>query len=332
MRPIKFMGTLVGFFLCCTAAYAETSNPALMRSGHVLSNTHTLEAWTLLDVFDKSFDVINYAKKLGNSAKPSRMSQASIGVNIPMSEQWAIRSSLAYGKQTVVRQLAPKSVQSTFHTETLLLQWHHDGFPLVIEGGYRQQTYPPSGFNAYQTGNVTVTAAAGKDLLTATSKAKSWLVSATYPIHFSDDFSGYLGVEYQRSSIQSSYTSYDPFVQSRIGGQAPQKTPWNEAQYTVLLSMDYKLSQNIGLGLDLKQINIKRSHYIPRQGFRDYNSTQIADLWLFYHINKATSIVFRGHANTHYLLGESPAAYNRRINHKFKYPFGYLTAGLAWAF
>jgi len=306
----------------------EHTTPSMMRSGHIMPHTSTFEAWGMMDVFDQSFDIINYANKLGNSAKPSRMTRFNIGTNFHINDQWAIRTQLSQGQQTIVRQQQPKSVRSTFHTEQALLQWHADLIPLVIEGGYIQNTYPKSGFSSFQTGNVTVTAAPGKQILVASSKASTWLIGASIPLQISEHARIHAGLGYQTSKVQSQYTSYDPFIQSRIGAQAPQKTPWREKQSNLFISLDYEWTNSIAIGLDIQQVHIQRSQYIPRQGFRDYNQTQIMDLWLSYNINNDLSLIFRGHANTHYILGENPAAYNRRINHKFKYPFGFLSMGV----
>jgi len=302
--------------------------PSMMRSGHIMPHTSTFEAWGSMDVFDQSFDVINYTKKLGNSAKPSRMNRFNLGGNVHINDQWVIRAQLSQGQQTIVRQQQPKSIRSTFHTEQALLQWHANRFPLVIEGGYIQNTYPASGFSSFQTGNVTITAAPGKQILVASSKASTWLIGASMPLQISEHARIHAGFEYQTSKVQSHYTSYDPFIQSRIGAQAPQTTPWREKQSNLFISFDYQWANSAAIGLDVKQVHIQRSQYIPRKGFQDYNQTQIIDLWLSYDINSDLSLIFRGHANTHYILGENPAAYNRRINHKFKYPFGFLSIGL----
>jgi len=321
------MIVLVGLMLASTA---QAATPAVMRANHELPAQTKAEVWVQLDMFKQSFDVINYSKRLGNTAKPSDMTMGKIGANIHLSSQWALRTEWMRGSQTIVRSTAPTSVTAQFESATGLLQWHTESWPLILEAGYRKERFLPSGFTHYQQGQVTLTAAPGKQLITSSSQASTWLWRAAVPMKISDRLHLQVGVEYQRSTVQASYTSYDPFIVSLIAGQIPQSTPWHEEQRNLLMSLDANATDNLALGIDMAWVHIKRKGYQPRQGFRDYTSTQMLDVWGSYDITHTLTLMMRGHANTHYLLGEMPSAYNSRINHKFKYPFGYLSLGLVW--
>jgi len=338
MSALKMNGNIIKASIACSLLLfcsavgnaAETAAPSLLRMGHVLPDSGVFEAWAQLDVFDKSLDVINYANKLGNRAKPTSLIMGKIGGNLHLSRGLILRSELMYGSQTIVRTQEPKITNSKMHSETAMLQWHSSSFPFIIEAGYERHTFPPIGFSVYQSGATTVTAAPGQDLLVASSKDSAWTLAVTYPMEISDDFSVKFGIESKLGKVEAHYTSYDPTVLSFIGASAPQSTPWDELQYNASLSLNYKASKNIKLALDFKQVNINRSGYIPRAGFKDYTSTQILDVWGFYDVSKNVTLMVRGHLNTHYLLGEIPSAYNRRVNDKFKHPFGYLSVGLAY--
>jgi len=311
---------------------AEAASPALMRPAHGLGVDVNAEIWAQMDAFKQSFDVINYSKKLGNSAKPSNMSMSKIGGNVRLASHWVLRTEWMRGSQTIVRSLAPTSLTSNVESAVGLLQWHADALPLILEMGYKKEKFLPSGFTQYQKGQTILTAAPGKQLIVSSSQASTWLWRAVSPMEFYDIFHFQLGIEYQRSTVQTAYTSYDPAIVSLIAGQVPQSTPWQEQQFNLLLSLDVDATDNFALGVDMVWVSIKRKNYQPRKGFRDYTSTQILDVWASYNVMKPLVLFVRGHANTHYLLGEMPSAYNSRINNKFKYPFGYLTAGLAWTF
>jgi len=309
-----------------------SASPALMRPVHALSPDSRAEIWAQMDVFKQSFDVINYAKKLGNSAKPSSMTMYKLGGNVRLDSQWMLRTEWMRGSQTIVRSTEPTSVTSQMESAVGLIQWQAESLPIIFELGYKKEKFLPSGFTRYQKGNVMITAAPGKQLITSSSQASTWLGRVAMPITFSNNLHFQWGLEYQRSSVQTSYTSYDPLITSFIAGQVPQSTPWHEEQRNIFLSLDMDATEHIALGFDATFVKIKRKNYQPRQGFRDYTSTQILDLWGSYDVTRNITIVVRGHGNTHYLLGEMPSAYNSRINHKFKYPFGYLSAGLIWNF
>jgi len=338
MSVLNMKGNIIKASIACSLLLfcsavgnaAETAAPSLLRTGHVLSDSTVGEAWTQVDVFDKSLDIINYASKLGNRAKPTNLMMGKIGGNLHLSRGWILRTELMYGSQTIERTLEPKITNSKMHSETALLQWYSPKLPLVIEAGYERHTFPPIGFSVYQSGTTTVTAAPGQDLLVASSKDSAWVLAVTYPMNISDKLSVKLGVESKLGKVEAHYTSYDATVLSFIGASAPQSTPWDELQYNASLSLNYKASKNVKLALDFKQVNINRRGYIPRAGFKDYTSTQILDVWGFYDVSKNVTFMMRGHINTHYLLGEIPSAYNRRVNDKFKHPFGYLSVGLAY--
>jgi len=321
---------LIAVLMLVTNVHVGVASPTLMRPAHVWNSASKAEVWAQMDVFKQSFDVINYAKKLGDSAKPSKMVMNKIGGNIYLDSQWLLRTEWMYGSQTIVRATKPTSMTSNLESAIGLIQWHAVSLPLIVEAGYKKEKFLPSGFKQYQKGSSLITAAPGKQLITSSSQASTWLGRVSAPIDISDIFHLQLGMEYQRSTVQTSYTSYDPMIVSLISGQIPQITPWHEEQRNLLFSLDVDATENLALGMDLAWVNIKRSSYQPRKGFRDYTSTQIVDVWASYDVTHAVTFFMRGHGNTHYLLGEMPSAYNSRINHKFKYPFGYLSAGLMW--
>lgn len=311
-------------------AIEASATQSLMRPGHVMPATRNLEVWAQADIFDKSFDITNYAQKLGTSAKPDSFYMGKLGINYRINPEWTIRSEVMYGSQTIVRTLEPKKFSPNFHSQKLLVQWNPDDYPFVVEGGIINYGVLTEGFSIYEQANLTVTAAPGKDLVSSAAKSISIMTGISFPLIDDYDLSLRLGGELYATKVQARYAASDPFVQSILAPQAPQNNPWHEYQGLLFVTLDYKLLPSLSVGMDLKHLKIQRDKYIPRAGFRDYNSAQILDAWLFWRMSDKLGLSMRGHANTNYLLGEAPAFYNRRINHKFKHPFGYITAALVF--
>ena len=326
---------LLSFMATCpfiSLATEGSAIPALLRAAHISPNPDKMELWAQLDLFDQSLDVVNYSKKLGAAAKPSQMVMGKLGGNLYLDPQWLLRSELMYGSQTIVRPLEPRRTDANLHAETVLLQWHDKHIPLVLEVGYVRHAFLPSGFSKYQTANSTIVAAPGKQLITSSAKDSGWILNIAAPMRVTDSLQTQIGMEMQRSTVQATYTSYDPAIlaSATFANRAPQTTPWHESQLNLALSLDYTLFSGTSVGMDFKHVQIQRSSYIPRKGFQDYTSTQMLDVWLFQEMSPDFSLIFCGHANRHYLLGEIPAAYNSGINDKFKHPFGYLSVGITY--
>jgi len=309
---------------------AEPST-SLMRAGHTA--TDATDVWLQGDVFDQALDFTGYGNRLGAQAKPSSFYTGRLGANYPILDDWVLRTELAYGQQNVKRTLAPTNTKTNFHNETVLIQWQPHATDWSIEFGIERQRLLPTSFATYQTNNATVTAAPGRVLASSSSKAKGWRLGVNYRAIKNDDLSLTLGLKVKRFDMQSSYTIFDPALVGFIGAnRVPQSTPWKENHTQLLARLDYRLSSNWSTGLDVSHINIQRNGYISQTGGLDYSSTQTLDIWGFYQMSDNITLLLRAHANTHYVLGESPAFYNRSVSHKFNYPFGYLSAGLNVSF
>ena len=112
----------------------------------------------------------------------------------------------------------------------------------------------------------------------------------------------------------------------------PQETPWKERFFKYSLNSTYGLTENLALSARLSFIKVSRSNYQANPLKDDYTDNQVLDLGFFYRPVENLLIYSRLSLTTHYLLGITPIAYNRKSNHLFDHPYGQLYIGTLISF
>lgn len=293
-------------------------------------STDCMNLWVSYSFYNQSFNVVE-AENNSRTSQLNAWNALRVGLNYPLDHGFKLRGYFETGGQQGTRVIEPKQVSTDFWGTDLRLQWSK---PLLtnnrvaIEAGYRLHKLPITSYNKLQQGNISATAAPGKSLVDVSAKDDAWFISGVFRSDITDDFSVHGGLEYRDIEVQASTTSQDPLIQSLLEiQQVPQATPWQEKHVIISLGMDWQVLDRVGIGIDYKKYNIQRFNYQIRDKFIDYNESTQIDFYLKYHAE--TSGIFFIHSRyiSNYLLGDTPALYNRRNNHTFKKPFAFVTVG-----
>lgn len=289
-----------------------------------------MNIWASYSFYNQGFNIVE-AENNSTSSQLTAWDAFRAGINYPLSQGFKLRWYAELGGQRGTRVKEPKQVSTDFWGTDLRLQWLR---PLVIdhsiafELGYRLHKLPTTSYDKLQQGNISATAAPGKFLMDVSAKDKAWFISGVFHSQITDNFSVHGGVEFRDIEVQASTTSQDPLIQSLLEiQQVPQSTPWQEEHVITSFGIDWQVFDKVGVAIDYKKYDIQRLNYQIRNNFIDYNESTQFDVYLTYHA-KVTEIFFL-HTRyvSNYLLGDIPALYNRRNNHTFKNPFGFITVG-----
>lgn len=292
------------------------------------------EFWLAYDYFDQSMDYLNYASKTGTSTKLTQWTGLRGGLNINFDDNVRFRLQAEQGSQTLIRPVEPKSLNPKYWGADLRLQWNQrfsKSARWALETGYRMHKAPAYSASKFQVGNTLITAAPGKDLFSSSSNDSAWLVGAIGTLDINDSFTLHGNLEYRSVKVQAITTSYDPMVLATLRKQQiPQSSPWKEQHIILGAGMDWRLFSSFSINMDLRHYSISRQNYKPRTNFSDYNQNTVFDGYLNYNLTRQFSLYTHGQAATHFVLGDLPLLYNRRNNHTFKNPFGFVSIGLIY--
>ncbi|MDQ7058212.1 MAG: hypothetical protein Q9N62_07135 [Ghiorsea sp.] len=286
--------------------------------------------WLSYSFYNQGFNIVE-AENNSTTSQLTSWTALRGGINYPLAYGLKLRGYIESGNQQGTRVIEPKYVTTDFLGTDLRLQWSTSwlkGQRIGIEAGYRAHKVPNTSYDKLQQGNILATAAPGKSLMDVSAKDSAWFVSGVFHSNITDNFSVHGGVEIRDIEVQATTTSQDSLIQSLLEiQQVPQATPWQEKHVIMNLGFDWRVFDIVELGVDYKQYNIQRMHYQIRDNFIDYNESTQLDFYLGYQIQASTIFFVHARYISNYLLGDTPALYNRRNNHTFKNPFGFVTVG-----
>ncbi|MBN4060463.1 hypothetical protein JYT78_00180 [bacterium AH-315-I20] len=297
-----------------------------------LSQKHSdcMSIWASYSFYNQSFNIVE-AENNSTTSQLTAWHALRAGINYPLGSGFKLRWYVESGSQQGTRVTEPKQVSTDLWGSDLRLQWSKPLFVnnrVGIEAGYRLHKLPTSSYDKLQQGNIFATAAPGKFLMDVSAKDKAWFVAGVFHSQITDNFSVHGGVELRDIEVQASTTSQDPLIQSLLEiQQVPQASPWQEKHMITNLGFDWQVFGKIGLSVDYKKYDIQRFNYQIRKNFIDYNESTQFDFYLTYHTKVSEIFFIHSRYVSNYLLGDTPALYNRRNNHTFKNPFGFITVG-----
>jgi len=341
----KLFYMFVFFILCMTTfkpldAHADGNaeiQPSLELNRPVILNyaqRQQANTWIAYDYFDPSLDFLNYAGKTGTSTKLTKWTAFRGGININLAEEVRLRFSAESGSQKLTRPVEPKELNPKYWGADLRLQWItrlSTSTDISLETGYSKHSSPAYSVTKFQQGNTTITALPGKELFSSSSSDRAWLIGSIASYHASPTLTLHANLEYRDVKVQSTTNSIDPLISATLAAQQiPQATPWKEQHIVAGAGLDWEFLSDTLLSMDLRQYSINRKNYLPRKGFADYNQNTVFDASLSYAINNHFTLYSHGQAASHFVLGQLPLLYNRRNNHTFKNPFGFLSLGVQY--
>jgi len=290
-----------------------------------------MNIWASYSFYNQGFNIAK-AENNSTTSQLTAWDALRLGINYPLAFGFKMRGYFETGGQQGTRVTEPKQVSTDVWGTDLRLQWSKAMFTnnqLAIEAGYRLHKLPTTSYDKLQQGSILATAAPGKFLMDVSAKDKAWFISGIFHSQITDNFSVHGGVEFRDIEVQASTTSPDPLIQSLLEiQQVPQSSPWQETHWITSLGMDWQILDKVGIGIDYKKYDIKRSNYQIRKNFIDYNESTQFDFYVKYDFRDSKIFFIHSRYVSHYLLGDTPALYNRRNNHTFKKPFGFITVGM----
>lgn len=325
---------LLLLLLFITPSLSKAGTPELLRPVVSELEGHAVEVWFQQDYSTPSVDFMNYANKSGTTSKLTRYSDSKLGFRYAISDDLNIRYQVGYGLQDISRKRKPKSIKTSNYSHDLKFQcivYRQQQLRLAIEAGYRAHKAKDANFYDYQQGIFTLTRG-GLPLLTINSKDNGWNVALRGSVHFSQNWTLHTGFEMRKITIHATMLSQDSLVQSLLASTAPQSTPWDETHLLLQMALNWHASENINLAMDLIRYQINRSGYQPNPKKVDYNTQNQLDGYLTWDFNKSFTVYAHGRVSSNFLLGDIPMSYNRRVNHTFKNPYGFISMGMNISF
>lgn len=291
--------------------------------------------WLRHSYFLPAMDVFSYSDNTKTSSKLTQWRSLQLGWNGQVSEHWRLRWSAVIGDQRGTRATEPKSVHSTYWGSALGAQWQTEpteGIRLALLAGYNFHRSPEVGVEKLQKGSILATAAPGQTLFRSSAEDTGWALGGMASIDIGASLIWHNRLEYRQARVQASTVSYDPLIHSLLEQQqVPQANPWQEKRMVVGMGLDWAFADKVALAMDIRHDMIRRLDYIPRTKFVDYNQNTQLNLYLNYAATSNMLVFLQAQASTHFLLSEQPSLYNRRNNHTFKHPFGFLALGVQYA-
>ncbi|GEM_PF-4255779 len=329
---------IVVVLLFCGRVTAEEFSSSVLEFNRavLLDDAQVDNVWLKYDYFHPKMDIFDYAGSTKTSNTLDKWSNIHVGLNTGISEQFRLRLQAEKGSQKLSRPREPKSLNPGFWGGEIRLQWRSqptDSFRWGLEAGYRAHHSPVEGVEKLEEGGITATAAPGKMLFESSAKDAAWLAGVGTSFDVSEALSLHAHFEYRAVQVQAITTSYDPLILAVLQKrQIPQTTPWHEKHMVSAVGLDWRFFERAFLALDVRHYLIRRSNYIPRTGFRDYNESAYADIYLGYAITPDVTLMTHAQVGSNYFLGDLPLLYNRRNNHTFNHPFATVSAGLNYSF
>jgi len=293
-----------------------------------------VQIWLQLDYFSPALDILNYRGKTGSTSSLDRYSEGKLGFRYGISDDLNIRYSIGFLQQHVSRATEPRVINSDAYSHDVKLQYlfyHGRDLHWAVELGYRAHLARPVDFFAIQSGNTLVTST-GQPVATLNARDRAWVGALRGTWELGDNWLLHAGVELRRVSVKTSMTSGHAVLQPFLASAGLQSTPWNETHALFQMALDWWPVKPLSMSLDYTHYQISRSGYIPRAGKADYSNQDQLDAYLTWHIDHHWSIYGHGRIYRHFVLGDVPMAYNQRVNHRFKDPFGFVSLGMNWTY
>ncbi|MDQ6975930.1 MAG: hypothetical protein Q9M22_05105 [Mariprofundaceae bacterium] len=317
------------FFGAAFAAATET--PEMDRPVAITGNK--VKIWARYDLFTEGMDLLNYRSRFHSSTVLKQFDQWKFGINHAPFATGAWRAVLFGSQQKLSRTLQPTQINS--HYRGFSLAWQQTLLKArrtrtVLEFGIGRQRSPNTFFDRYNTSpNVEIIAAPGRHLVNISAWSKEWRLALRQGWQASPAWLFHGDLNYRQLRIESHMDSYDPLVRASL--RSPQNEPWQEQHIGFNIDGEWHFSSAWQVSMGWQHIQIRRKNYRQISGNLDYNTQDIINTHLYYHINRRLTAYWRAQANTRFLLGDAPLAYNSRTSARFHAPFGFLSFGLTFS-
>jgi len=318
--------------LAMTLLYATPSGattPALDRPVLVHTSDQATSVWARYELFNQNMDLLHYQQRFNSTTKLDSYDQWAVGLNQSTQDYGDWRVSFSLSEQTVTRTLQPTQIKSRY--QGVSLQWQYVVLESTttasgVELGFSRQRSPNTFFDRYNPSpNVTVIAAPGKHLITASAWSEQWQLGVRHRWRPTRHWTFNGGVVYRSMKIQSQMDSYDPAIRASL--RSPQNEPWRERQIMINADLSWQPLVQWSGSVGWQHLTINRQQYRQISGNPDYQVQDIFDSHLYYQPTSKVTLFIRGQASSHFLLGIAPLSYNSRSSHRFNAPFATLALG-----
>lgn len=338
---------IAAFFLSATpqpaAAMAESStepgqapiNPSVDRPKLLSLNGGEYELFFMYDRFDKSW--APGSGKLGESSARLEMSATqNFGFQYAFSDGFGIRYIHTASEAKISRPTEPKELNGRYSSHDLRFQReiYGDGISrAALEAGYRSHKAASLDIYRVTQGAWTLSRENGESLFTTNSWDVAYLVSLRFERRLTDDWRVGAGLEWRRVTAEVKVDSTlwdDSLAGSSLHAEAAKYGQWTEDDFLLDLYADWRLSERIGLAFHGTLYDIRRKDYISRPNTPDYSRNFQLDGYLFANVSEHFDCFIHGRATSNYVLGDVPFQYNYGDQHFYKYPYGYVSFGVAY--
>lgn len=341
---------IAAFFLSATgvsatppepAAIAESEagrtpiNPAVDRPKVLTLTGGEYELFFMYDRFDKSW--APGAGRLGESSARLEMSATqNSGFQYAFSDRFGIRYIHTASEAKISRPAEPMELNGHYFSHDLRFQReiYGDGvFRLALEAGYRSHKAASLDIYRVTRGTWTLYRENGGSLFTTNSWDGAYLVSMRSERQLGDDWRIGAGLEWRRVTAEVKVDSTlwdDSLAGSSLQAEAAKYGQWTEDDFLLDVYIDWRLSERIGLAFHGTFYDIRRKDYIARPNTPDYTRNFQLDGYLFGNVSEHFDCFFHGRASSNYVLGDVPFQYNYGDQHFYKYPYGYVSFGVAY--
>jgi len=336
---IKALSLSASLLMTSTVYSAESSIPALNRLVPYEGETFKdVEIWGQFDFSGKELDFTGTSK--GSSSYIDSHLNYFFGLNAGLYKGISVRYNYLFSAQKAVRAQLPKEINTQYHGHDIRLEYSWHFMPTwtlnVQPFGFRNHEVSPTGFLAYQSGDITLSREDGGNIMDINSSDKAYLFGVSLGKSFNDEtLKLTAGLETRFLNVDAKFTSpalSGGFFAPIIAKELPQQTPWKEQHLLLTAAFQWQMWEPITVAMDFKHYQIWRNNYQPKAGKQDYNSNQQFDFYLFANVYKGLTLYGHAQIMTHYLLGDVPLTYNTRTNHRFDQLYGFLSGGLSYNF
>ncbi len=341
MQTALFLFAILVFLLPGRSGAEPQRTPELDRPVISLLPANGFELWVQYDEFNPSFDFFNYSKRTSSSTSLDKYSTYWLGGKYAFTDRLNLRFDISQSRQNATRASEPKHIQTQYngyHARLQYIFYKSDNYLFAAEAGFRAHKMKRQDFYQFDllfpSASVTVTWP-GHALVSAEASDLAWLGALRGSAYLSRAWIFNIGLEARSVIVKARTTSQHPLIEPRLRLEGPQLTPWRETHILFDMGLDWLPSKIVTMAAHYTYYKIKRSGYIAGPtgpGDIEYNSNHQFDGYLFVHLNKHMTLYGHGRVSRRFILGDLPLAYNRRTNHKFRLPFGFLSLGAAYTF
>ncbi|PIS19624.1 MAG: hypothetical protein COY36_02395 [Zetaproteobacteria bacterium CG_4_10_14_0_2_um_filter_55_20] len=341
MRPVLSLLPILALLVPIHGWAGPQRTAELDRPIISLLPANSFELWAQYDEFNGANDFFGYRKKTGGTTSLDLHRTYWFGGKYAATDRLNLRFDISQSRQNVSRTTEPKQLNaeySGYHARLQYIFYKSDNYQFAAEAGYRAHKLKQQDFYTYDllfpNAAVTITWP-GHALVSATASDQAWLGALRGTAYLSRNWLLSAGMEARYLTVKAHTWSDEPLIESRLRLEAPQLTPWKETHLLADVGLDWLPFKAVTLAAHYTYYQIRRNGYIAGPtGPTDveYTSNHQLDGYLFWHATRNFTLYGHGRASRRFVLGDLPLAYNRRSNHKFTQPFGYLSFGAAYTF